>query len=521
MERPDGIAGGTRAAIRVARILLVAALAVACGAIEPAGSSSPLAPSPSADIASPGAGAPSPAPADPTPSPPATPTARPVDPPPDLSGRPLVWLAPLPLLPTGPGREFTGSSDYTRLFAPGADWGAADGVGVLKLYGEWVAYAASDAELAAVVRSQREAGRAIAVEMGPLDPDGCGNGVEGFAGLDEARRIAGRIAAAGGRIDLVAMDEPWFYGSVYDGPGACRWPLDRIARGVAAFEAVMRETFPDVVVGDTEALPRDVDPAGLLAWLDAYRTVTGRALPFVHLDLDFGRVGWPAMVADLDRQAGERGVDVGLILFGDPSDPDDEAWFATLAQRVIAIGDTTPDHVLFQSWQDRPDRVLPADDAATWTGFVGRYLADPAGLEALLPPPNLAAGAAARASSSLPGARPGLAVDGDPATNWSAGAGPPAWIELDLGRGRTVGLVRLRIAQFPEGRTVHRLLGRGPGTGGRWMTLAVLRGRTDDAQVLEWRPDAPRTGLRWLRVETTVSPSWVAWREIEVLGPGR
>lgn len=521
MRRRGGIPRGARSTVRVGRILLTAALAVACGTVESSGSPPVATGSGSPDAATPVVDTPSAMPPDPTRSPGATRSPRPPDPPPDLSARPLVWLAPLPLLPTGPGREFTGSPDFTRLFAPGADWGAADGVHVLKLYGEWVAYSATDAELAAVVRSQREAGRAIAVEMGPLDPDGCGNGVEGFAGLDEARRIASRIAAAGGRIDLVAMDEPWFYGHVYTGPGACRWPLARIAQGVAAFEAVMRETFPGVVVGDTEALPRDVEPAGLLAWLDAYRAETGRPLPFVHLDLDFGRVGWPAMVADLDRRTGSRDVDVGLILFGDPSDPDDKAWFATLAQRVIAIEGSAPDHLLFQSWQDRPDRVLPADDASTWTGFVGRYLTDPASLADLLPPPNLAAGAEARASSSLPGARPGLAVDGDPATNWSSGTGPPAWIELDLGRGRTVGLVRLRIAQFPEGRTVHRLLGRGPGTGGKWVTLAVLRGRTGDAQVLEWRPDVARTGLRWLRVETTESPSWVAWREIEVLGPGR
>jgi hypothetical protein len=33
---------------------------------------------------------------------------------------------------------------------------------------------------------------------------------------------------------------------------------------------------------------------------------------------------------------------------------------------------------------------------------------------------------------------------------------------------------------------------------------------------LEWRPGTPRKGIRLLRVETTRSSSWVAWREIEV-----
>jgi hypothetical protein len=414
------------------------------------------------------------------------------------------------------------------LFDPGADWGAAARISVLKLYGEWVAYAATDAQLAAVVRSTRETGHALAVEMGPLDPDGCGEGVEGFAGLDEARHIADRIATAGGRIDLVAMDEPWFYGHVYRGPNACGWPLDRIADGVLAFEAVMRDRFPGVVVGDTEALPGDLDPRELVAWLDAYRTASGRSLPFVHLDLDFGRRDWPAMVHRLVEQAGDRGTETGVIFFGDPSDPNDQAWFGTLAQRLSALAaDATgmpPGHVLFQSWQDRPDHVLPAADASTWTGFVGRYLSDPTGLSGiadLLPPANLATGAAARASSSLPGAGPQLAVDGDPGTTWNAGAGPPAWIEVDLGRAREIAVVRLRVTQSPEGRTVHRLLARGPGTSGQWVVLEVFRGSTADSQALEWRPATALSGIRELRVETSASPSWVAWREIEILAPAR
>ncbi len=455
-------------------------------------------------------------------------TASPPPAPPDLTARPLTWLAPLPPLSTGPGREFTGSPDFMTLFGAGADWGKAAGIGVFKLYGEWVAYAATDAQLAEVVRSLRETGHALAVEMGPLEPDGCGQGVEGFPGLDEARRIGDRIAAAGGRIDLVAMDEPWFYGHVYDGPEACRWSLDRIADGVLAFEAVMRERFPDVIVGDTEALPRDLDPDRLLAWLDAYGARAGHSLPFVHLDLDFGRPDWPSMVHRLDADAGRRGTDVGVIFFGDPSDPDDSAWFGTLAQRLTALAadgaGRPPDHLLFQSWQDRPDRVLPADDASTWTGFVSRYLADPAelsGIADLLPPANLALGADVRASSALPEAGPRMAVDGDPGTNWNSGAGPPAWIEIDLGRAREIAMVRLRVTQYPEGRTIHRLLARGPATGGGWEELEVFRGTTADALALEWRPRVALTGIRMLRVETAVSPSWVAWREIEVFAPSR
>ena len=446
-----------------------------------------------------------------------------LDPPPDLTADPLVWFAPLPPLPTVPGRMFTGSDDFMSLFAPGADWGpAGDRIDVFKLYGEWVAYQATLPELEAVVETLRRRHIALAVEAGPLDATStCGQGIEGFAGREEGLRIATRIRAAGGRLDLIGMDEPWYYGHVYDGPRACQWRPERVAEGVVDYVAAIRTVYPDVIVGDTEAVTRELDPDRLLTWLDAYRAVAGESLPFVHLDLDFGRPNWPEMVASLRAAGEQRGTSVGLIVFGDPSDPTDAAWFGTAAARILAAGGAgdPPEHLLFQSWQDRPDRVLPAAGADTWTWFVGRYAIDPASLGELLPPPNLATGTAARASAVLAGEDPGRAVDGDPGTGWNAGIGPPAWIEIDLGRSQTIGLVRLRVQQYPAGRTDHRLLGRGPGTSGAWVQLARFRGVTEAPQSIEWRPDAPREGIRYLRVETVTSPSWVAWSEIEVYGP--
>ena len=38
--------------------------------------------------------------------------------------------------------------------------------------------------------------------------------------------------------------------------------------------------------------------------------------------------------------------------------------------------------------------------------------------------------------------------------------------------------------------------------------------------LLEYVPSAPWDGVRYLRVETRASPSWVAWREIEVFASG-
>jgi hypothetical protein len=48
------------------------------------------------------------------------------------------------------------------------------------------------------------------------------------------------------------------------------------------------------------------------------------------------------------------------------------------------------------------------------------------------------------------------------------------------------------------------------------MLRAELAGSTVDGQVLEVAA-GPWAGVRAVRVETVASPSWVAWRELEVL----
>jgi hypothetical protein len=121
----------------------------------------------------------------------------------------------------------------------------------------------------------------------------------------------------------------------------------------------------------------------------------------------------------------------------------------------------------------------------------------------------------ATASSSTPGAPPALAVDGDPNTAWNSGGGPPAWIELDLKRTVTLAKVRLLVEQSPAGPTTHQLyFGPSPAP---TALIATLSGTTSDMQWLEADVSDPKPSGRYLRVLTTASPSWVAWREIVVV----
>ncbi len=456
-------------------------------------------------------------PSDGVPSASASATAPPL---PDLGGD-LVWFAPLPPLSTGPGRPFTGSDDFMDLFSPTADWPeAAAGIQVFKLYGEWVG-STSEANLRTAVQAIRDHGFALAVEMGPLDATAeCGADTEGFAGSSDARAISQRILKAGGQIDLVAMDEPFYYGSVYDGPNACHWDAPTIAGKVAAFVDIMRGYFPQVLVGDTEPTPPPTTVDTYTHWIDAFRETNGYSLAFLHLDIDWNRDAWASDAALIATHGDGVGVPVGVIFAGNGTDPTDAQWVATTGERVkayLATAGGPPRHVLFQSWVDRPDHVLPESDASTFTGLVRQYLADPGGLGFTdeMRAANLALGATVQASAAEPGSPPEQAIDGDWGTLWNSGADPVQWIEVTLAEPSTVRSITLVPAQYPAGPTIHRV---SVFADGAWDDVTTFDGDTTDGTPLDFTFEHPRAGVERVRVTTDSSPGWVAWYEIEIAG---
>jgi len=133
-----------------------------------------------------------------------------------------------------------------------------------------------------------------------------------------------------------------------------------------------------------------------------------------------------------------------------------------------------------------------------------------------VPPVNAALGSAAIASAYLPGNEPQLAVDGLHGTWWSSGGMAPHWIEVDLGAPIEFGAITLDISQYPAGATVHDVWGKGPSASDPWQLLHEFNQSTSDPGTLVYTSAVPVTDIRFVRVETTLSPSWIAWREIVV-----
>ncbi len=109
-----------------------------------------------------------------------------------------------------------------------------------------------------------------------------------------------------------------------------------------------------------------------------------------------------------------------------------------------------------------------------------------------------------------------LAIDGLAETSWNSGYDAPQWIEVNLGKPHTISEVRLLVAQFPEGNTIHTIRART--SSGKYVELKRFSQFTRGDEWLMFKPDKPLEAIQYVRIDTLKSPSWVAWKEIQILG---
>lgn len=289
----------------------------------------------------------------------------------------LVWFAPLdPLF--RPQLGYGGAPDYMALFQPNAPWAhAASRVQVFKIYPQW-AEQATDAQLRAQLADLKHRNIALAVEYGALTaPATCGQGVEGFGG-EKLTAVARRIESLGGTLAYVAMDEPFFWSTIYAGPGACRWTPDEAAANAAVNIRALRTAFPEVRIGD-------VEPAGFTdlryvaqyrACLEAFKRDLGFAPAFFHVDEQWNPRTFPADLVAVKAMTADEGVPFGLIVDGFGNDRSDAAWISTAAAHLTAaeaaIG--VPDELVFQSWHPYPRTLLPETDPDAFTALIDRFV---------------------------------------------------------------------------------------------------------------------------------------------------
>jgi hypothetical protein len=372
-----------RRSIGAAAVLLVAVATGACGGATGGATPGPLSsgstesppPTVSPTVPSdPGSASPGPTPAA---------TLRP-------GARTRIWFAPFPEELAAAWGMRLGSVDYRRLFDAAAPWSrAAAAVDVFEYPWQWLvdpnpAARVEADELRREVAALSGYGLEIAIEYEPLVPRYeplvprvCGSGIEGFwEGATGAVRAIERIVDAGGSVSYLSLDEPLAGAHLWDGPTACHWTVEQTAREVAAFVDAVRARYPTITIGDIEPFPA-VSAELLLQWLDAYRAASGSPFPFIVLDMDWAALpsGWPADVRSLAAEVRDRGTEFAIIYNGG-SETTDEAWLAAARAHLEAyeLDGGTADVVIFASWNDKPDRLLPETDPTTFTHLVADYV---------------------------------------------------------------------------------------------------------------------------------------------------
>ena len=102
-----------------------------------------------------------------------------------------------------------------------------------------------------------------------------------------------------------------------------------------------------------------------------------------------------------------------------------------------------------------------------------------------------------------------------PNGGWNACDVAPQWIQGLWNMPSIIDSLRLNVNQDPGGSTTHEIRFRRPS--GDWTDPWVVQGNWGTYDLVTLVPPfvVEATGIR---IETTVSPSWVSWFEIEVIG---
>lgn len=119
-------------------------------------------------------------------------------------------------------------------------------------------------------------------------------------------------------------------------------------------------------------------------------------------------------------------------------------------------------------------------------------------------------------SATFSASNPNNAIDGSSNTFWNSGGSAPQWLEADLGSAKTVAKIRLQVEQTPAGATTHQVY-LGTAVWPNQTLVHTFSGNTSAGQWLEYTLPTP-VSARYVSIVTTASPSWVAWREVEVYG---
>jgi hypothetical protein len=276
-------------------------------------------------------------------------------------------------------------NDYMELFTPNAQWQKAAAVVKVFEVSKRFLLESPEQDVRQVISDLKRRHISLAVQGTPLTAgQQCGLGIEGHGPPHDMALLAQRVKQLGGTIEYVSLDEPLFYGHVYNGRGTervCHFSIDELAAQTAQKIDEVRRLFPAIRIGDTEPFGiRYPDTATwtseIAEWLEAYRAAMGEPLAFLRADLVPTMPAWRQQFATAIGVVRNSGVPLGVIYNGTRMDTSDATWIAAanhLCHVVEGQMAVEPAQVAFMTWTDRPHRLLPENQPGTLTNLVNKY----------------------------------------------------------------------------------------------------------------------------------------------------
>lgn len=372
-------------------LALAVAIALGAGACSGGGDSSGAAATPTA--------APAPEatrPSDPAPTTTAPATTAPVPtttstlPTPEFDpGAQMVMFAPVPPRPADKPDWPTpdGSADFYDLFEHPERWeDTLAELDVFKLHSWMVRHYLTDEDLVLIDEVLRQRGVPLMIEAEPLeppDPAECMHS-ESYEGPYEIENLQ-RLRDLGVEVAAVAIEQPLHFGHLWTDPNACQYPLDRIFDELLAWRAEVHRSYPDAAFGSIEGVWDITTAEDYERWLDGWEAASGEPFAFQHIDVNWQLADWIDTALAIEGVADARDVPFG-ILFNGGLGTDNDEWILETMRRAAEYEQAggTPDHVMFQSWVDQPDFVLPDDEISGFTHLIRRSGHGPSALDVAL-----------------------------------------------------------------------------------------------------------------------------------------
>lgn len=222
----------------------------------------------------------------------------------------------------------------------------------------------------------------VAVEYPGLSwvKNGRGYNKEGFQDPGFTDRFIEKLKEVGEPVDIIALDEPLYFGSVENVSDSARMSIHDTVKNLNSNLSKIHRAYPNTEFGTIE--PFDMMTSdykkNLTSFLSEFKNQSGYKLSFVHYDVVWDR-DWRSKVpilADISHRYGAR---FGVIFNSINGDGPDWRWMLNARRNVLSYfltKDKLPDDAIFQSWNKYPLEIVPDSDNHAHSSLILYYLTE-------------------------------------------------------------------------------------------------------------------------------------------------